>query len=109
MPLVRPFRVNPGSFVRDVGFFTTAVAFILAILIDGEIRAWEAMAMVGLYLVYVSVVVGGTWWENRRDRIAKHEALIRGEYSDTPVESDRNGNTLEPYHDDGESAARVIF
>ncbi|QRV75052.1 Sodium/calcium exchanger protein [Ceratobasidium sp. AG-Ba] len=100
MPLVRPFRVNPGSFVRDVGFFTTAVAFILAILIDGEIRAWEAMAMVGLYLVYVSVVVGGTWWENRRDRIAKHEALIRGEYSDTPVESDRNGNTLEPYHDD---------
>ncbi|KAG8748276.1 hypothetical protein FRC10_007666 [Ceratobasidium sp. 414] len=95
MPLVRPFRVHPRSFVRDVGFFTVAVACILAILIDGEIHAWEAMAMVGLYLGYVSVVVGGTWWENRRDRIAQHEALIRGEYSDAP---DQNG--VERYRDD---------
>ncbi|KAG9121252.1 hypothetical protein FRC07_002874 [Ceratobasidium sp. 392] len=100
MPLVRPFRVNPRSFVRDVGFFTVAVACILAILIDGVIHAWEALAMVGLYLVYVSVVVGGTWWENRRDRLARHEALIRGEYSDVPVESDQNANGFEPYRDD---------
>ncbi|KAG8706798.1 hypothetical protein FRC09_002195 [Ceratobasidium sp. 395] len=104
MPLVKPFRVNPGSFIRDVGFFTLAVACILAILIDGEIHAWEAVAMVGLYFVYVSVVVGGTWWENRRDRLARHEALIRGEYSDAPVESDQNANEFEPYRDDANEA-----
>lgn len=94
MPLVRPFRVNPGSFVRDVGFFTLAVACILAILIDGQIHAWEAIAMVGLYLVYVCVVVGGSWWDTRRQRLAHHEAVIRGEYAETPIEP-------EPYRDHG--------
>ncbi|KAF8606629.1 hypothetical protein BDV93DRAFT_350736 [Ceratobasidium sp. AG-I] len=103
MPLVRPFRVNPKSFVRDVGFFTLAVACILGILIDGEIHAWEATSMVGLYLVYVSVVVGGTWWENRRERLARHEALVRGEYRDGPVDEDATPNSFEPYRDDDHS------
>jgi sodium/potassium/calcium exchanger 6 len=92
MPLVRPFRVNPGSFVRDVGFFTLAVTCILGILMDGQIHAWEALTMVGLYVVYVCVVVGGSWWEARRDRLARHEALVRGEYADAPI---------EPYRDEG--------
>jgi sodium/potassium/calcium exchanger 6 len=100
MPLVRPFRVNPGSFVRDVGFFTLSVACILVILIDGEIHAWEALAMVGLYLVYVCVVVGGSWIENRRQRLANREALIRGEYADTPTDP-AGQNTFEPYRDEG--------
>ncbi|KAH7341769.1 Sodium/calcium exchanger protein-domain-containing protein [Rhizoctonia solani] len=98
MPLVRPFRVNPGSFIRDVGFFTVSVACILGILIDGEIHAFEALAMVGLYLVYVCVVVGGSWLDSRRQRLANREALIRGEYADTPV--DPTEQTFDPYHDD---------
>ncbi|KAG8732799.1 hypothetical protein FRC11_010924 [Ceratobasidium sp. 423] len=101
MPLVRPFRVNPGSFVRDVGFFTLSVACILGILIDGEILAWEALAMVGLYLVYVCVVVGGSWWDSRRERLANREALIRGEFADMPV--DQAGQAFEPYHDDDQT------
>lgn len=101
MPLVRPFRVNPRSFVRDVGFFTISVACILGILIDGEIHAWEAIAMVGLYLVYVTIVVGGTWLENRRERLARHEDLVRGEYRDGPVDEGAVTN-FEPYRD-GES------
>ncbi|KAF8717683.1 hypothetical protein RHS02_09228, partial [Rhizoctonia solani] len=99
MPLVRPFRVNPGSFMRDVGFFTLSVACILVILIDGEIHAWEALAMVGLYLVYVCVVVGGSWVENRRRRLADREALIRGEYIDTPTDSAEQ-TPFEPYRDE---------
>ncbi|CAE6516023.1 unnamed protein product [Rhizoctonia solani] len=100
MPLVRPFRVNPGSFVRDVGFFTLSVACILGILIDGEIHAWEALAMVGLYLVYVCVVVGGSWLDSRRERLANHEALIRGEYADGPADQTE---AFEPYHDDDQT------
>ncbi|KAF8754385.1 hypothetical protein RHS01_06183 [Rhizoctonia solani] len=99
MPLVRPFRVNPGSFMRDVGFFTLSVACTLVILIDGEIHAWEALAMVGLYLVYVCVVVGGSWVENRRRRLADREALIRGEYIDTPTDSAEQ-TPFEPYRDE---------
>ncbi|CAE6410312.1 unnamed protein product [Rhizoctonia solani] len=99
MPLVRPFRVNPGSFVRDVGFFTVSVACILVILIDGEIHAWEALAMVGLYLVYVCVVVGGSWIENRRRRWADHETLIRGEYADTSI-NPAEQTPFEPYRDE---------
>ncbi|KAJ1307529.1 hypothetical protein OPQ81_001627 [Rhizoctonia solani] len=99
MPLVRPFRVDPRTFIRDVGFFTLAVACILGILLDGDIHAWEALAMVGLYLVYVCVVVGGSWLENRRQRLADREALIRGEYADTPADP---AEQFEPYRDDAD-------
>ncbi|KAF8588871.1 hypothetical protein K439DRAFT_1651764 [Ramaria rubella] len=57
MCIIKPFHVNRGPFLRDVGFFTVAVALLLWILHDGKLHAWEAGTLVGLYVFYVAAVV----------------------------------------------------
>ncbi|KAF9267698.1 hypothetical protein L218DRAFT_919280 [Marasmius fiardii PR-910] len=102
--IIKPFQVNPKPFLRDVGFFTVAVTMLLVILWDGHIRPWEAAAMVLLYLTYVIVVVIGTWWDRRRQRLRMNEAVARAEYQDDelppgfeiPYRDDPPRETLSP-------------
>ncbi|KAL0568225.1 hypothetical protein V5O48_013763, partial [Marasmius crinis-equi] len=94
--IIKPFKVNPRPFLRDVGFFTVAVTILLIILWDGHIRPWEAAAMVLLYVTYVIVVVIGTWWDRRRERLRMNEAIARAEYQDDDLPS----NFDVPYTDD---------
>lgn len=111
MCVVKPFRVHPYPFLRDVGFFTTAVALLIAVLWDGRLHAWETALLVELYVIYVVVVVAGTWWTKRRERKRETEAIIRGEYDEAelpigePYRDEDAGQNLspteEPYHDEG--------
>lgn len=66
MALVKPFKVHPGPFIRDVGFAIVAVGLVLGVLWDGKLMFWETSCMIGLYCVYVAWVVGGTWYMARR-------------------------------------------
>lgn len=92
MCVIQPFRVSKHSFLRDVGFFTIAVLFTLGILYDNHIHAWEAVAMVILYFVYVGVVGAQSWWLSRK---AKRDALIRAARDEYAVEN----NAVEYYDD----------
>lgn len=92
MCLIQPFRVAKHTFLRDVGFFTVAVSFTLAILYDSHIHLWEAFGMVGLYFTYVMVVAVGSWWMARKER---REALIR-------AARDEYAEDARGYTDDGE-------
>lgn len=95
MCIIKPFRVHRGPFLRDVGFFTIAVSLVLVILYDGEIRMLESGVLVGMYVLYASIVIVGNWWEKRRERNREREALIRSEYrDDIPV--------FPPYTDERE-------
>lgn len=101
MCIIKPFRVNRAPFLRDAGFFMTAVTLFLVILWDGSIRAWEAGILVALYVVYAIVVVVGSWWERRMIRIRYRDELIRNEYAEdemppSPFLDD------EPYRDERE-------
>lgn len=100
MCIIKPFRVNRGPFLRDVGFFTVAVALLLVILWDGRIRPWEAWVLVALYIFYVAIVVVGTWWERKKERKRYFEDLVRSEYQDEPTPS------TESYRDEGEYSFR---
>ncbi|SGY47679.1 BQ5605_C001g00558 [Microbotryum silenes-dioicae] len=99
MCLIKPFRVSRHTFLRDVGFFSIAITLTLLILYDSHIHLWEAIAMVGLYIVYVIIVAVGSWWMARKE---KKEALLRAaraEYADEPVtglDVDQDPNTLTP-------------
>ncbi|GAA6000166.1 hypothetical protein JCM10207_007886 [Rhodosporidiobolus poonsookiae] len=90
MALITPFRVSKRTFLRDVGFFTIAVLLTLGILWDSHLHLWEAVCMVGLYMIYVVVVGLGSWWENRRERERAKMREIRGEYAaeDEPMEGE---------------------
>ncbi|KAK9487002.1 Sodium/calcium exchanger protein-domain-containing protein [Lipomyces starkeyi] len=68
MAIICPFTVNWGSFLRELGFFTVAVAFAMYCLQDGRIALWECTAMVVFYLVYVIFVVSWHWWLTRGDQ-----------------------------------------
>jgi solute carrier family 24 (sodium/potassium/calcium exchanger), member 6 len=94
MCIIKPFQVVRGPFLRDVGFFTIAVGLMLFILFDGLIHWYEAGLMIILYLFYVLVVVVGSWWEKRKQRIRAQEALVRAEYQDDTTFLDI------PYRDD---------
>ncbi|KAJ7773220.1 Sodium/calcium exchanger protein-domain-containing protein [Mycena metata] len=88
MCIIKPFQLRqPLYFLRDVGFMFTAVSLLLVILWDGSIRLWEAAVMIALYVIYVVVVVLGSWWERRLERRRAHEAMVRSEYADSDISS----------------------
>ncbi|GAA5949834.1 hypothetical protein JCM21900_004217 [Sporobolomyces salmonicolor] len=80
MALITPFRVSARTFLRDVGFFTLAVLLTLGILWDSHLHLWEALLMVGLYIVYVLYVGIGSWWENRKAEKRRRLKEARDEY-----------------------------
>ncbi|GBE88032.1 hypothetical protein SCP_1202600 [Sparassis crispa] len=93
MCIIKPFHVNRLPFIRDVGFFTVAVVLLLAVLWDSKLEAWEAIALVALYFVYVLIVVVGTWWENRLEKKRRYEVLVRDEFREEEV-------PVVAYHDE---------
>lgn len=94
MCIIKPFHVHRAPFLRDVGFFTLSVGMVLLILYDGQVRMLESGLLVVIYLTYVTTVVVGTWWENRKTRIRQREALIRNEYGEDTTD------TFPPYLDE---------
>lgn len=98
MCIIKPFQLKRATyFIRDVGFMFTAVTLLLVILWDSTIRLWEAAVMVALYVIYVAIVVVGTWWERRQERTRAHEAMVRSEYADSDISP--SSSSQERYRD----------
>ncbi|KZT00823.1 uncharacterized protein LAESUDRAFT_687551 [Laetiporus sulphureus 93-53] len=105
--IIKPFRVSRYRFFRDVGFFTIAVTMLLGVLWDSQIEGWEAVSLIALYIMYVTVVVVGSMWEKRRERQRMYEELVRDEFREevlvhTPYHDE------EPYRDAREWAFPVV-
>ncbi|KAL0257875.1 hypothetical protein SLS55_007042 [Diplodia seriata] len=101
MAIVRPFKVDRRSFVRDVFFFIVAAAFSMVFLIDGKLSLWECATMVGFYIAYVVFVIWWHWWHGRRQRRRFVEATARGQYV-TP--GGEEAEVFEPYRDDDDAS-----
>ncbi|KAG6879112.1 hypothetical protein C0992_005089 [Termitomyces sp. T32_za158] len=83
MCITNEFRVDRRPFLRDVGFFTVAVLFLLVILWDGKIVSWEADFLIATYITYVIGVVIGVLWDRRQER--KRILVEQGLSGDDPV------------------------
>lgn len=95
MCIIRPFKVDPIPFLRDVGFFTIAICILLFILRDGIITALESTMLIVLYVCYAFTVVVSGWWVSRREKRRRIEATVRAEYMDeSPLQPYTDGNTL---------------
>lgn len=66
MAFIKPFHIKRDPFLRDIAFLLAAVLLLLFVLVRGELRIWECVAMVVLYIVYVVLVVFYHWWLARR-------------------------------------------
>ncbi len=100
MCLVKPFKVEKGPFLRDVGFFMCAVLVLLATLWDGKIKSWEAGMLVTLYTFYVLVVIAGSWWERRMEKRRLKERLLRAEYAPDEPGEETPSSLLRQYRDE---------
>ena len=98
MALVREFKVNKKTFVRDIGFFIVAVAFAVGFLSDGHVHLWECFVMIGFYAFYVLVVVGWHAYSKRKTARRAREAASRSHFY-APA-APRGNDELEPYRDD---------
>ncbi|KHE81938.1 hypothetical protein GE21DRAFT_2458, partial [Neurospora crassa] len=99
MALVREFKVQKRTFVRDIVYFIVSISFTMMFLLDQELHLWEANAMVGCYIFYVILVFAWQWFTDRRRKRKQGEAAARAHfYGSTPEPS----GELEPYRDQPE-------
>ena len=99
-----PFRVDPGPFNRDVGFYLVAVCGVFLVVMDGRVHPWEAVLLPAYYVVFVVYVVasdvsadpaGKTHSRHKRRR----ELTIGGEFdpgsrvNNNEVGPEENGST----------------
>ncbi|CAO1614897.1 unnamed protein product [Parajaminaea phylloscopi] len=93
MMLIKPFKVKPYPFLRDVGFFTAAVTLTVICLIDGHLTRAECSALVGLYIFYAAVVIVGSLWEERRRKQHLRWSQSRSDHY-SRIEPDSIGDAL---------------
>lgn len=102
--LIKPFRVKAFPFLRDVGFFTVAVALTMSFLLDGRLRLSESLCLIGLYIIYAATVIIGSWWQERRRRKRLMIATARSEYSiharSRQDLEDEEDEIVNPFRDD---------
>lgn len=98
MMIVKPFKVRPYPFLRDVGFFTVGVAATMTYLVDGKLTLGECLAMVGLYFLYAATVIVGSLWEERKRRKRVLWEQSRSGYLDSSDQNDEpvQGDALAP-------------
>ncbi|KAI5067349.1 hypothetical protein GOP47_0017877 [Adiantum capillus-veneris] len=58
-------KISLVCFVRDVLFLLASTGVLAAILLDGKVRLWEAIAFLCVYLVYAASVWAAEMLENR--------------------------------------------
>lgn len=106
MALVREFKVDRRSYVRDICFLIVAVVFTMIFLADGSLHFWECWAMIAFYLVYVATVVGWHWYYSRRRTRLRREGEARSHFYGHPNQA---GDELagEPYRDDPDDVDRT--
>ncbi|OAQ99750.1 hypothetical protein LLEC1_01973 [Akanthomyces lecanii] len=97
MALVREFKVDRRSYVRDICFLIVAVVFTMVFLADGSLHFWECWTMIAFYLLYVATVVGWHWYYSRRKlRLRPGDELAGEPYRDDPDDVDRTHGAQEP-------------
>lgn len=66
MALMKPFRVDKISFIRDAVFLAGTIGFLHYVLHDGSLRLWHCVVLLAIYITYISVVLAWHWWRSRR-------------------------------------------
>lgn len=99
---IKGFRLDKVTFVRDILFYICAVSLLFYIfVVPGRIRLQDSVCLIGLYVVYVGVVLGSKYFT--KDRPLKNlHGPKKGE--------DDGGIEFEGVHiDDDPSAGMVVM
>lgn len=107
MALVREFKVDRRSYVRDICFLIVAIVFTMIFLADGSLHFWECWAMIAFYLLYVATVVGWHWYYSRKKNNRRREGEARSHFYGHPSQVVGDELAGEPYRDDPDDVDRT--
>jgi len=77
--VVRTAVINWKPVIRDLGFYTLSVAVLIFAFFDGIIYWWEAAIFVGLYLVYIWIVMKWKHWVKYEPEAEEHVEEVKEE------------------------------
>ncbi|XP_011499811.1 PREDICTED: sodium/potassium/calcium exchanger 6, mitochondrial-like [Ceratosolen solmsi marchali] len=84
-----PCQLNPKYFMRDASFYVIAVAWICLIVWDNVVHLWEALGCIGIYIVFILVVILMQHIENNQDFTEKRIPALRDSEAQSVFEQDR--------------------
>lgn len=86
MGVVHPFVVPKHSFLRDATFFALVVAIVASSLVGGILTLMHCMVLMGMYLIYVVVVICTHSIDTYRNRQRLRIQSARANYLDASEE-----------------------
>lgn len=87
MGMVHPFAVPKQAFLRDATFFALVVAIVASSLVGGILTLMHCMVLMGMYLIYVVVVICTHSIDTYRNRQLIRNQSARANYLDASEES----------------------
>jgi sodium/potassium/calcium exchanger 6 len=67
--LTPSFALARRPFLRDVGFYVFSVLCLAVFLFDGDIKLWESLMLILIYLIYVcTVIIGRNIYQSRKKK-----------------------------------------
>lgn len=95
----KPFKLMERPFLRDVTFYLAAGFWAFCIFYRGEIRLYDSLGFLALYLVYILVVIIGRLVNQRLRQREAQAQLVTEDNDEGQDEVDDDGPTLFiPHH-----------
>ncbi len=79
--LVKPALIAWQAVIRDLSFYAISVILLLIVLADGELRMIETLMFIGIYIVYVIVVI---YWRKMVKYSDPNEEIIEEKEEEKP-------------------------
>ena len=98
-----PFHVEPGPFLRDIGFYLAGAVGVYLVVRSGEVRLWEALCLPGYYLAFVATVVILDRRQDAEIKAAKRSGGAGGGGGEGSV-----GEMIRRFESGGDSAGGAI-
>ncbi|KAI9006069.1 Sodium/calcium exchanger protein-domain-containing protein [Gaertneriomyces semiglobifer] len=96
--IIKPFRLPRRPFIRDVVALVGAVSLLLFICFDKRITTLEGLLLIAYYLIYVAVVIIGSWVHKRQKALRRANIEVQVEVT-PPRSPNRNSQEvlMSPY------------
>ncbi|KAG9511202.1 putative sodium/calcium exchanger 7, partial [Fragariocoptes setiger] len=97
---LKEFRLDKVTFLRDICFYIVAVSLLFyAFIVPGKIRLIDSIMFLGLYAIYVGVVIGSRYFTKDKPLKSMHGA---------PDKEEDGGIEFEGVHIDDDPMAGMV-
>lgn len=85
-------EVDRSSFLRDILVYIIASVGIMLTVMDGSINLFESLMFLVLYVMYVFVVLVGSWWTRKQQEAVREAEKANNIYHELPNAASEDPN-----------------